>query len=143
MNNVEQLVFTGHQPGKYHIIVRGRAIPRGPQPYALVMSGDFDKSTQCEEFTEFNLSPELQRYASLTYAFGLMLVLIVPALCALSIYFYWQYKSVTEKRDGFRKTYMSRSERAVPLNQDFTSQEPITSEGYVELKETQSETDNL
>ena len=40
LNNVEGVIVNAPPPGVYQITVRGRNVPFGPQPYALVVSGD-------------------------------------------------------------------------------------------------------
>jgi hypothetical protein len=40
-NNVESVLLPAAPAGTYTVIVRGRNVPEGPQPYALVASGDY------------------------------------------------------------------------------------------------------
>jgi len=40
VNTVESVIINDPMPGTYHVIVRGANVPFGPQPYALVVSGE-------------------------------------------------------------------------------------------------------
>ena len=40
VNTVEDVVINDPVPGVYRVIVRGANVPMGPQPYALVISGE-------------------------------------------------------------------------------------------------------
>ncbi|EKX36833.1 hypothetical protein GUITHDRAFT_116999 [Guillardia theta CCMP2712] len=47
VNNVEQITIPAAAGGLYRVIVVGSDVPQGPQSFALVVTGDFEQSTQC------------------------------------------------------------------------------------------------
>eukprot|EP00817_Percolomonadidae_sp_ATCC50343_P002489 CAMPEP_0117420230 /NCGR_PEP_ID=MMETSP0758-20121206/1607_1 /TAXON_ID=63605 /ORGANISM="Percolomonas cosmopolitus, Strain AE-1 (ATCC 50343)" /LENGTH=785 /DNA_ID=CAMNT_0005201717 /DNA_START=775 /DNA_END=3129 /DNA_ORIENTATION=- len=108
-NNVEQIAFTGgEEPGYYHVIVRGTDIPQPiykgkSQRYALVMTGDIRKSrfsSNCKPFT-VGLIPQVNHYFRLTIIFGVLCLLLIPALIATSLYFFIMYRRILSNK-GYR-----------------------------------------
>eukprot|EP00286_Rhodomonas_abbreviata_P027019 CAMPEP_0181300760 /NCGR_PEP_ID=MMETSP1101-20121128/7061_1 /TAXON_ID=46948 /ORGANISM="Rhodomonas abbreviata, Strain Caron Lab Isolate" /LENGTH=1212 /DNA_ID=CAMNT_0023406017 /DNA_START=242 /DNA_END=3877 /DNA_ORIENTATION=+ len=43
LNNHEQVTVQEPVPGTYSVVIRGHHVPHGPQCYALIITGDFDK----------------------------------------------------------------------------------------------------
>jgi len=57
VNNVEQIVLSGINlgPGFYSVLIHGTYLPMGAQPYALVITGDFNTTTEsCTDACPFN-----------------------------------------------------------------------------------------
>jgi hypothetical protein len=95
--------------------VRGKIVPKGPQPYALVISGDLEKSKGCEDFVDTTSTLTLRKYLSLTYAFGMLCIILIPALCLLTVFFCHQHKLITTTSQGWRKTSLAKTEKGVAL----------------------------
>lgn len=113
LNNVEQFSMDNAPSGLYNVIVRGSSVPKGPQPYAIVISGpNMVKSGNCFPFRA-NLTPELVTYSNYAYAFGITCLIAIPTLSLLSIYLYLQYRSVTTAPSGYRKSGMAKSSKGV------------------------------
>jgi subtilisin family serine protease len=107
LNNVEQFSMEKAPAGLYNVIVRGASIPKGPQPYAIVISGsNLVKSSNCFPFRA-NLTPELITYTNYAYAFGITCLIAIPTLTIVSIYLYLQYRSVTTAPSGYKKSGMA------------------------------------
>jgi len=99
-NNVEQISISSPEEGYYNVIVRGHYVPKGPQPYALVISGDVRSSRhqdQCRDIV-FDLKGELTKYKALTFTFGVGTAIFVPILLIASIFFFLRYRQSTSKR---------------------------------------------
>jgi hypothetical protein len=94
LNNVEQFSMDNAPSGLYNIIVRGSSVPKGPQPYALVISGsDLAVGTDCIPY-KHDLLPERAKYRGVAYAFGVTGLITVPALFMISMYLFMQYRAV-------------------------------------------------
>lgn len=109
LNNVEQIFFADTVPGQYQVIVRGLQVPSGKQPYAIVVSGDMDTLPSCPPIPA-GLTSEVHKYQNLAYAFGVLSVLAIPSLALVALYFYIQYKRVTEGAMGYRQSHAAKSE---------------------------------
>jgi hypothetical protein len=111
---VEQFAWKGAPVGRSNIVVKGNSVPKGPQRYALVISGKILQTVGCVDYTSVMQSADLNRYVTLSYGFG-MLIIAIPALILLSLYFFLQYRQVTTTPNGYKETYMKDTEGGKPL----------------------------
>ncbi|KAL0485823.1 ABC transporter-peptidase tagC, partial [Acrasis kona] len=130
LNNVEQFSMDNATAGLYNVIVRGASVPQGPQPYAIVISGGgIAQSTNCFPFSA-DLTPELTTYKNYAYAFGIIILVVLPSLLLISTYFYLQYRTVTTGRGGYKMSAMAQTSSGHQL---------ITDSDNLELKTLRSE----
>jgi len=97
VNNVEQVFLNGMHPGKYLVVVRGRAVPFGPQPYALIMSGDIETSTDCHDYDDNGIPQVVNEYRNTMYVMIILCGLVIPVLALVVFYFYFQYRKLIKK----------------------------------------------
>jgi hypothetical protein len=128
LNNVEQVLFTDTIPGHYQVIVRGLNVVTGKQPYAIVMSGDFDVLPTCPPIPA-GLTSEVTKYRNLSYAFGMLSVGAIPSLSLIALYFYIQYRRITEGAMGYRASSAAKQEEGEYID---------AGEGDVELSALQA-----
>eukprot|EP01080_Neovahlkampfia_damariscottae_P011694 gene11694-4928_t len=119
INNVEEFTYENPPQGKYTIVVRGNSVPKGPQPYAIVVSGGIVRSVGCEQYSGYVMTSDLNRYLTMSYAFGMLAVILIPALALVALYFFLQYRAVTTSSSGYKQSYMKDGNSAEPLiNED-------------------------
>jgi subtilisin family serine protease len=121
MNNVEAFTYENAPLEKYNVIVRGNSVPKGPQEYALVISGGIVSSVGCEQLSEYIMTPTLSRYLTMSYAFGMLAVILIPALALLALYFFLQYRSIVTGSGGYKTSYLKDKESATPLVREETN----------------------
>lgn len=125
LNNVEQFVWKGAPLGRYNIIVRGNAVPKGPQSYSIVISGNISPTIGCQDFLTSISSADLNRYVTLSYGFGMLAIIAIPALALLALYFFLQYRSITTSSKGYKSIDSLRdSESNNPLFQKEDDEAP-------------------
>lgn len=90
-----------------------------------------EQSKGCGDISDLVFTPTLQKYMSLTYAFGMLCFIFIPALCLLTFYFCHQHNVVTTSPTGWRKTSLAKTEKAVSLKATYQK----IPESDVELQE--------
>jgi hypothetical protein len=115
LNNVEQYLDNTPATGKYNIVVRGKSIPKGPQTYSIVISGDIVKDRLCIPYTALSLTPEVTSVVTISYGFGMISFLLVPCLALVALYYYYQFTVITTRSDGYKNTYLSVGDKAETL----------------------------
>ncbi|KAG2387663.1 hypothetical protein C9374_001257 [Naegleria lovaniensis] len=148
LNNVEQVELDKLDPvGLYNIVVRGNAVTKGPQPYAIVMTGNFELSTGCSSYSFIPyayLAERVETYSNLSIAFGLLAIICIPALAFLSIYLYLQYRAVTTSQKGYREAAIGRNTNTyVDLGDDDNYELKNVKKNYIVDDEDDNDEDNI